>query len=194
MLKQLEQAGAFGKTYDSVKFTDGGSPALVARGKAAFELMGSWYYSTQQSSAKKFTETDLGWSAFPSVPGGAGDQSDVAGNTNNFYSVLKKTQYKAAIAKFLKLMYSNSFVKDQLAIGNLPTTTNTVNYLDSSASPAYEKFQYNLVKNAKSFQLSWDQAYPQSATEAMHTAVQQYLDGKLDQNGFISAMQNLPTS
>ncbi|MFC7184514.1 ABC transporter substrate-binding protein, partial [Kitasatospora paranensis] len=32
MLKQLIDAGAFGTNFDSVKFTDGGSPALLARG------------------------------------------------------------------------------------------------------------------------------------------------------------------
>ncbi len=50
MLKQLIDAGAFGSTLDSVKFTDGGSPALLAAGKAGFELMGSWEYSTQQQA------------------------------------------------------------------------------------------------------------------------------------------------
>ncbi|MEU8694048.1 extracellular solute-binding protein, partial [Streptomyces sp. NPDC048665] len=54
MLKQLTDAGAFGSNFDSVKFTDGGSPALLAKGKAAFELMGSWEYSTQQSGNPDF--------------------------------------------------------------------------------------------------------------------------------------------
>ncbi|MFI9364484.1 ABC transporter substrate-binding protein [Kitasatospora sp. NPDC053057] len=193
-LKQLVDAGAFGSNYDSVKFTDGGSPALVAKGKAAFELMGSWYYSTQQDANPDFAKTGLGYTGFPALSGGKGDPADVVGNTNNFYSVLKKTKHPEAAAAFLKLMYSDEFVKAQLAIGNLPTTTSTADFFDLSASPGYSKDQYQLVKAAPSFQLSWDQAYPPSAMTPMHTAVQQFFDGRLDADGFIKAMQALPTS
>ncbi|CAG7621241.1 ABC transporter substrate-binding protein [Actinacidiphila bryophytorum] len=193
-LKELIDAGAFGTNYDSVKYTDGGSVALVAQSKAAFELMGSWYYSQQQQDNPDFAKSGLGYSSFPTVDGGKGDPTDIVGNTNNYYSVLKKTKYADAIAQFLKLQYSDEFVKAHMAIGNLPTTTNTVNFLDTAAIPDYAKFQYDLVKSAPSFQLSWDQAYPQSASNAMHTAVQQFFDGKIDADGFIKAMQALPTS
>ncbi|MGW1028447.1 ABC transporter substrate-binding protein [Streptomyces sp. NPDC002577] len=195
MLKELVDAGAFGKNYDSVKYTNGGSVALLASGKAAFELMGSWEYSQQQTDHPEFAKSDLGYTAFPTVDGGKGDSNNVVGNTNNFYSVLKKTKHPEAVAEFLKLMYSDEFVKAQLSIGNLTTTTNTEKFLDSSsASPEYSKFQLDLVKKAPSFQLSWDQAYPQTASTPMHQAVQQYLNGQLDADGFIKAMQALPTS
>jgi xylobiose transport system substrate-binding protein len=192
-IKQLIDAGAFGTNYDSVKFTDGGSPKLLRTGKAAFELMGSWNYSTQQSADPSFAAKGLGYTAFPSIPGGAGNQTDLAGNTNNFYSVIKNTRYPNTARDFLKLMYSPEFVKAQLAIGNLPTTTNTEQYLSTSASPTYSTFQYNLVKQASSFQLSWDQAYPQTAATAMHNAVENFFTGRIDAAGFASAMQALPT-
>jgi xylobiose transport system substrate-binding protein len=194
MLKQLIDAGAFGSNFDSVKYTDGGSVALVAQGRAGFELMGSWYYSQQQTDFPDFAKSGLGYSSFPTVTGGKGDANDIAGNTNNFYSVMKKAKNQDAIAQFLKLQYSDEFVKAQLAIGNLPTTTNTPQFLDTSASPAYSKYQYDLVKQAPSFQLSWDQAYPPSAITPIHQAVQEFFDGKLDADGFIKAMQALPTS
>ncbi|MBM9508627.1 ABC transporter substrate-binding protein [Actinacidiphila acididurans] len=194
MLKQLVDAGAFGKNFDSVKYTDGGSVALVATGKAGFELMGSWYYSQQQQDHPDFAKSGLGYSTFPTVDGGKGDPQDIAGNTNNYYSVMKKAKNQDAIAQFLKLMYSDEFVKAQMAIGNLPTTTNTEQFLSTSASPAYSQFQYNLVKSAPSFQLSWDQAYPPSAITPIHQAVQEFFDGQLDADGFIKAMQALPTS
>ncbi|MGW9029453.1 ABC transporter substrate-binding protein [Streptomyces sp. NPDC055722] len=193
MLKQLVDAGAFGTNFDSVKYTNGASPALVARGKAAFELMGSWYYAQQQQDAKDFAAKGLGYTTFPTITGGKGDPADVVGNTNNFYSVLKKTKHPEAAAKFLKLMYSDEFVKAQMGIGNLPTTINTEKFLDTSASPAYSHFQYDLVKKAPSFQLSWDQAYPPSANTPMHQAVQQFFNGQIDADGFIKAMQALPT-
>ncbi|MEU3466240.1 extracellular solute-binding protein [Streptomyces sp. NPDC006733] len=194
MLKQLIDAGAFGRTFDSVKFTDGGSPALLAKGKAAFELMGSWEYSTHNDANPEFAKNGLGYSAFPTIAGGTGDPKNLVGNTNNFYSVLKKTKHPEAVAAFLKVMYSDEFVKAQLEIGNLPTTTNTAQFLATSSTPAYSTFQFDLVKAAPSFQLSWDQAYPPSATTKMHTAVQEFFDGKTDADGFIKAMQGLPTS
>jgi xylobiose transport system substrate-binding protein len=156
MLKDLIDAGAFGKNFDSVKFTDGGSPALLSTGKAAFELMGSWEYATLQDAAPDFVKSDLGYTSFPTVTGGKGDPTNVVGNTNNFYSVLKKTKHADAIKEFLKLQYSDEFVKAQLAIGNLPTTTNTPNFLNTAANPDYSKYQFDLVKTAPSFQLSWD--------------------------------------
>lgn len=192
MLKELVDTGAFGKNYDSVKYTNGASPALVAQGKAGFELMGSWYYAQQQQDAEDFAAKGLGYSTFPTISGGKGDPTDVVGNTNNFYSVLKKTRHPEAVAAFLKLMYSDEFVKAQLAIGNLPTTTNTPRFLAKSASPEYSRFQYDLVAKAKSFQLSWDQAYPPSAITPIHQAVQQFFNGQLGTDGFIKAMQALP--
>lgn len=129
----------------------------------------------------------------PSVEGGKGDQANIVGNTNNFYSVLKRTKHPEAAAEFLKLMYSDQFVKAQLGIGNLPTTTNTEEFLDTAASPEFATFQYDLVKEAPAFQLSWDQAYPQSAATSMYQALQQFFNGSLDEDAFIAAMQALPT-
>ncbi|MFE4830531.1 ABC transporter substrate-binding protein [Streptomyces sp. NPDC056672] len=193
MLKELVDTGAFGTNYDSVKFTDGGSPALLASGKAGFELMGSWEFSTHQDSNPDFAKNDLGYSAFPSVAGGKGDPAAVVGNTNNFYSVLKRTEHADDIAKFLKLMYSDDFVKAQLAIGNLPTTTNTAKFLDSAENSEYLKYQFDLVDKAPSFQLSWDQAYLQTNATPLLQAVQQFFNGQLDADGFIKAMQALTT-
>ncbi|GAA2501689.1 ABC transporter substrate-binding protein [Streptomyces gobitricini] len=194
MIEELVDAGAFGGNVDSVKFTDGGSPALLASGRAGFELMGSWAYATHQEADGEFAEKDLGYTTFPAVEGGKGDPANLVGNTNNFYSVLKKTRHPEAVAEFLKLMYSDRFVKEQLSVGNLPTTTNTEKFLDTAANPAYSRYQYELVEKAPSFQLSWDQAYPPSAITPIHQAVQQFLNGRIDTDGFIEAMQALPTA
>ncbi|MFJ6824554.1 ABC transporter substrate-binding protein [Streptomyces niveus] len=193
MLRQLVDAGAFGTNYDSVKFTDGGSPALLASGKAGFELMGSWAYSTQQEADPGFARNDLGYGTFPSVAGGKGDAAGLVGNTNNFYSVRKSTKHAEAIAEFLKLMYSDEFVEAQLAMGNLPTTTNTTKFLDSADNPEYLRYQYDLVDKAPAFQLSWDQAYPPKNMTPIYVAVQQFFNKQLDADGFIKAMQALTT-
>lgn len=193
MIKQLVDSGAFGKNFDSVKYTDGGSPTLVRKGKAAFELMGSWYFSQQQTDAPEFAKSGLEYTTFPSIPGSKGDVNDLVGNTNNYYSVMKKAPHKDAIAKFLAFMYSDRFVNSQLAIGNLPTTTNAKAQLPSSENHAYLQYQYDLVAKAPSFQLSWDQAFTQDNSTALQNAIQQFFNGTIDQDGFIKAMQGLNT-
>ncbi|MFJ9033762.1 ABC transporter substrate-binding protein [Streptomyces sp. NPDC102274] len=194
MLKELVDAKAFGTNYDSVKWTDQGSAALLASGKAGFELMGSWAYSTQQEASPEFAKNDLGYSAFPAIEGGKGDPAGIVGNTNNFYSVTKKTKHADAIAEFLKLMYSDRFVTSQLAIGNLPTTTNTEKHLAGATNPEYLKYQLDLVGKAPSFQISWDQAYAPENMTPIYQAVQQFFNGSLDADGFIKAMQALTTA
>lgn len=191
MLRELVDAGAFGTNFDSVKFTDGGSPTLLSSGRAGFELMGSWAYATHQDSDPAFAEEVLGYSEFPAIEDGEGDPHNLAGNTNNFYSIHKNTRYPEEAAKFLKLMYSDDFVQQQVTIGNLPTTTNTDQFLDQAADPEFAKYQFDLVQNAPHFQLSWDQAYPPEATVTIHTAVSQFFSGQIDEDGFIQAMQSL---
>ncbi|GAA3036066.1 extracellular solute-binding protein [Kitasatospora albolonga] len=193
-LRELTDTGAFGTNFDSVKFTDGGSPALGRQGQGGLRADGLLVLLDPAGRQPRLREERPRLHRFPSVTGGKGEATAVVGNTNNFYSVLKKTKHPEAAAAFLKLMYSDEFVKAQLAVGNLPTTTNTVNFLDTAASPEYSKYQFELVKAAPSFQLSWDQAYPPSAMTPLQTAIQQFFNGKLDADGFVKAMQALPTS
>jgi xylobiose transport system substrate-binding protein len=204
-IKTLINAGAFGvdKSWDSVYFTKNQTAAMLQTGESAFELMGSWDYSTIQSqlddgsasaSAQKAAATQenslIGYTAFPSVPGGKGNGNDIAGNTENYYSVTKAgAAANPGIADFLAVMYTPGFVKKELAIGNLTTTTNTKSLISGPTS-AYLTWQYNLVNKAPAFQLSWDQAYPQTDTNTMHTAVANYFDN-LSASEFIKAMQSL---
>jgi xylobiose transport system substrate-binding protein len=204
-IKTLVKAGAFGvdKSWDSVYFTKNQTAAMLQTGESAFELMGSWDYSTIQSqlddgssslsaqqAASKQENSLIGYTAFPSVPGGKGNLADLAGNTENYYSVLKSgAASNPGIADFLAVMYTPGFVKKELAIGNLTTTSNTKSLISGPTS-AYLTWQYNLVNKAPAFQLSWDQAYPQTDTNTMHTAVANYFDS-LNASQFIKAMQSL---
>jgi len=190
-LGQLINAGAFGpsKSWDSVYFTKNQTAQMVISGQAAFELMGSWYYSTIQSQSASFAAKSLGYTAFPSIPGGKGNLNDLAGNTENYYSVLAKTRYPQAVADFLTVMYSPTFVKKELGLGNLTTTTSTPALITGTTAP-YLKYQYSLIKKAPAFQLSWDQAWPQTDSNAIHTAVAGYFDS-LDAGTFETAMAGL---
>ena len=190
-LAQLINAGGFGasKSWDSVYFTKNQTAQLMIAGQAAFELMGSWDYSAIQTQSASFAASDLGYTAFPSIPGGKGNLNDLAGNTENYYSVLKNTRYPQAVADLLTVMYSPTWVKKELALGNLTTTTSTPGLI-SGKTAAYLKYQYALIKKAPAFQLSWDQAWPQTDSNAIHTAVANYFDN-LSASGYESAMAGL---
>jgi len=190
-IAQLVNAGAFGpsKSWDSVYFTKNQTAQMLIGGQAAFELMGSWYYSTVQSQSATFAASHLGYTGFPSIPGGKGNLNDLAGNTENYYSVLAKTRYPEAVADFLKVMYTPAFVKKELALGNLTTTTSTPGLISGPTAP-YLKYQYGLIKKAQAFQLSWDQAWPQTNTTTIHTAVADYFDN-LNASQFETSMAGL---
>jgi len=203
-IKTLIKAGAFGpnKSWDSLSYTSNQTAGLMVGGNSAFELMGSWYYSTINSlgsTAKgtapangpgsAFAQHSLGYTEFPSVPGGKGNSSDLAGNTENYYSVLKNTRYPAAVADFLKSMYSSAFLKKELAIGNLTTTKNTAGLISGPQAP-YLRFTLHSVSKAGAFQDSWDQAWPPTDTTLIHTSVAKYFD-TLDAPAFIKAFSTL---
>jgi xylobiose transport system substrate-binding protein len=190
-LTQLIKSGAFGHSYDSVKFTTGASTKLLVTGRSAFELMGSWEYSTAQGISPSFAKHDLGYASFPAIPGGAGNSSDLAGNVQNYYSVHKGAAHQSAIADFLSEMYEPKFLKALVSKGWLPTTTDATHYIKSSPSPGYLTWQFDRVKQAAHFQESWDQAWPPAQITPIHDAVGNFFDNQ-NASSFISAMSALP--
>ncbi|GMA86992.1 hypothetical protein GCM10025868_22420 [Angustibacter aerolatus] len=175
-----------------MKFTDGGSAALLAKGKAAFELMGSWEYSTQQDASPAFAKKDLGYSSFPTIAGGKGDPANLVGNTNNFYSVLKNTRYPDAVRDFLKIQYSDEFVKAQARRGQPAHDHQHREVPRRLGQPRVLEVPVRPGEGGPRVPGSWDQAYPPAAITPIHQAVQQFFNGGLDADGFVQAMQALP--
>ncbi len=73
-LAQLINAGGFGpsKSWDSVYFTKNQTAQLMIGGKAAFELMGSWDYSTRQLPVDVVRRRRAGLHGIPVDPGREG--------------------------------------------------------------------------------------------------------------------------
>lgn len=191
MLRELIDAGAFGTTFDSVDYDN--SPALLRSGKAAYELMGTWNYAVQAGADEAFADTGLGYSAFPAF----GDQpaGALAGNVSNYYNVAADTRYPDTVKAFLELLYSPEFIQSELALGNLPTTTDVGDYIPDApgteSAKAFLEFTNDEVQAAPSFQLSWDQAIPTASKQGMLDAISGFFNGSLDEDGFVSAMQAL---
>ncbi|MFD7706967.1 ABC transporter substrate-binding protein [Streptomyces sp. NPDC059785] len=190
-VRDLIDDGAFGSKFSSVSYTNGGAPAVFAKGKAAMHLMGSWEYSTQLGKFPDFAKQHLGWCAFPTVEGGSGDIRNVVGNPTNYWSVNARTKNKDAAIAFLKDCASETYAKALVANGDIPTTADAARLLDSSPNPEFAKFQYEMVEKAPAFTLSWDQAVDPDISTPMLTEINKLFVGKSTPAQFVSALKGL---
>ncbi|MEU9158397.1 extracellular solute-binding protein [Streptomyces sp. NPDC048417] len=173
-LQDLAKAGAFGDNASSVNYDQGASTALLYTGKAAMEVMGTWEYANIAKAAPDFLKKgDLGYTAFPSLSGGAGDPKSIVGNPSNFLSLNSSSKNKSAALTYLKdYVLDGSQVDAYLAAGSVPPVKGLESKLaavKSSSDKQWLTFVYDLVQNAPGFQLSWDQALPSDQADPLLT-------------------------
>jgi xylobiose transport system substrate-binding protein len=195
-LTELVDAGTFGSTFDSVGYSNQGTTALLSQGRAAYELMGTWNYATLAAADADFAANDLGWIAFPELTDGTGEAGELAGNLANYYNVAADTRYPEAVAGFLAELYSDEFQTEQIAIGNLPPTTNASDLVAASTdldegTKEYLNFVIDLVADATTFQLSWDRAVPTESVTRLNDAISGYLNGSIDEDAWVQQVQSL---
>ncbi|MDR1392902.1 MAG: extracellular solute-binding protein [Bifidobacteriaceae bacterium] len=187
MIADLASSGAFGDNYASVNYGAGGSETLLSEGKAAMYLMGSWAYGSIKGSDPDFVANDLGYVNPPAVEGGKGDPRDVAGNPSTFFSVTISADKDTAFA-FLNEMYSEDYVKDLIAQGEVPVTMNASDYVDQAEDPAFLKYQLDMVQEAPVFQQSWDTAIGDDKMSPVKTEMQRLILGQISPTEFIEAV------
>ncbi|WP_105968854.1 ABC transporter substrate-binding protein [Streptomyces geranii] len=183
-LQELAKAGAFGDNASSVSYDQGASTALLYTGKAGMELMGTWEYANIAKAAPDFLKDgDLGYTAFPSIPGGAGDANSIVGNPSNFLSLNSATKNKsAALSYFKDYVLDDSQVDSYLAAGSVPPVKGLESKLaavESFTDKDWLTFVYDLVQNAPGFQLSWDQALPSDQADPLLTNTDKSFLGQL---------------
>jgi xylobiose transport system substrate-binding protein len=189
-IKTLVDRGAFGTKYASVGYDVGGASTLLAQGRAAMHLMGSWEYVNQLGQSPDFVKAgDLGWTTFPTVTDGKGDPKNVVGNPTNFYSVASASKAKKTAQDFVSTALNEQTYVDQLVrAGDVPAVAGVESKLASADNADYTQWIYQLVKNAPSFQLSWDQDLPADQATRMLTELQKLFLGDQTPEGFVSAM------
>lgn len=170
-IQELVKAGGFGSGYGSVVSDASADVALVYTDKAAMILQGSWIYSDfLEAAADWMAEGNLDVVAFPEVPGGKGDLSNVTGNPANFWSVsADATEEDQEIAiKFLNEMnLGETAIKALIEAGTVPAAANIEESLSASERSDYLEFAYGLVRDAAHFQMSWDQALDAGPAQAL---------------------------
>jgi raffinose/stachyose/melibiose transport system substrate-binding protein len=197
-IQQLVRAGAFQNGYDSLKFSGGGSDALVYSGKAAIQLMGDWDISQMLGLNKSFvTGGNLGMAPFPAVAGGQGNPSDLAGNTASYVAIASHASaaQKAVAQAFMQdVLASSGYAKGSVAAGEVPVVKGASSMFTGQQLASYDQTIYSSVENAPSFQYSWDQALSPSEATVMLTNLAQVFELTQTPQKFASTMDSQPTS
>jgi len=193
-IQQLAKAGAFQSGYDSLKFSGGGSDALVYSGKAAMQLMGDWDVSSMLGLNKSFvTSGDLGLAPFPSVDGGSGDPADLAGNTASYVAISSKAtaaQKSVAEAFFQEVLASPDYAKASVGAGEVPVIKGATGLFSGQQLAAYDQAIYTSVQQAPSFQYSWDQAVPPQEATPMLANLAQVFELTMTPQKFAATMDS----
>lgn len=188
----LVDRGGFGTNFSSVNYDSAGASTVFATGKAAMHLMGTWEYTNQLDQQPDFAKNNLTWTSFPTVEGGAGDPRAIVGNPTNYFSITKQSKYVDECIAFLKQeMASDDYVNDWIVNGDVPPVADIADRMQNSANPEFASYVYNMVNQAPTFQLSWDQAIDSKYSEPMLTNLQKIFLGELDSKGYVSAMEAL---
>ncbi|MEN3356674.1 MAG: xylobiose transport system substrate-binding protein [Mycobacteriales bacterium] len=188
-IRDLVDAGAFASNFASVGYEEGGAGTYFAKGRAAMHLMGSWEYTNQVDQQPKFAKSGLGWATFPGIEGGKGDPKSIVGNPTNYFSITSSSKSVQGATDFLKQeMAGDAYVNDFIKAGDVPPVADVESRLDASPSPEFAKVVYNMVKDAPSFTLSWDQAIDNKFAQPMLDNLQKVFLRKLDAKGFVDAM------
>ena len=191
-IQQLVKAGAFQSGYDSLKYSGGGSDALVYSGKAAIQLMGDWDISSVLGLNKSFvTSGDLGLAPFPAVAGGKGNPSDLAGNTASYVSVASHATAKqkaVAEAFFADELATTGYAKASVSAGEVPVIKGAASMFTGQQLASYDQTIYSSVQSAPSFQYSWDQALSPSEATTMLTNLAQVFELSQTPQKFASVM------
>ncbi|HEY8532568.1 MAG TPA: extracellular solute-binding protein [Micromonospora sp.] len=169
LCQELVRRGAFGDNFASITYDAAGSPRMLAKGEAAMILMGSWEYPSQLSYHPDFVASgNLGWTTFPTVPGGTGDPKNVVGNPSNYFSVrADRPATKAAIEFLMRTLTSESHINALIKSGQVPAVKGVESKLAGTDTADFTTFTYKLVAEAPSFTQSWDQALPSTVANEM---------------------------
>ncbi|XRQ09009.1 ABC transporter substrate-binding protein [Actinomadura welshii] len=190
LIHRLVDAGAFNKDYTEIAYDNGESVTLLHSGTAAMELMGTWEYLALLEQAPDFVAgRELGWFAFPAIPGGKGDPRNVVGNPNNFYSVRAGSPSTRTAVEYVKSISFDQDYQDWLVEhGEVPPIVGIGDQLSASKYPDWLNFVHELCRQAPHFQLSWDQALPPKEAEVMLENLDRLFAKKISPAQFTAAM------
>jgi raffinose/stachyose/melibiose transport system substrate-binding protein len=123
-------------------------------GRGAMTLMGNWVVPQQRTYAanrKGLAEAELGWLAFPAVPGGRGDPRDTLGGTNGWLLTA------GAPPLAVELLKQASGVAVQSALGARGVIVPAVKGAEAGMADVFQKLAAQQIAASPYHQLYYDQ-------------------------------------
>jgi raffinose/stachyose/melibiose transport system substrate-binding protein len=160
------------------------SAGLVANGKAAMELMGTWDGGVMQTLTPDQKEPSfLSWFPFPSVPGAGGSQTTQMGGGDGFAC---SKNAPAECIEFLKYIVSPEVQKGFAPTGaGIPTVKGAETGLSDPVLQTIAK----ATQNAGGIQLWLDTSFGSAAGTAMNDAIVAIFAGTGTPQGVVDALK-----
>jgi raffinose/stachyose/melibiose transport system substrate-binding protein len=160
----------------------GDAQQLMATGKAAMHVTGSWMAA--QYSSKEFTDQTIGFYAFPELKGGQGKVTDVMGMTDIGWVVTKKAaDRKEAALRFVKYAMSPEAVAAEPGRVAAVPGIKPPSRLTGMAADVFGK--------AKTVQFWWDQDLPPSVTTPLNDTIQLFFMPDTDVKAALTKFEGL---
>ncbi len=177
------KAGYFGATPVGEGYGD--AQQLMATGKAAMHITGSWMCGNY--SDPNFTDQQLGFYAFPALKsGGVGKATDIMGMTDIGFAATKAAASKKdAVVKFLA--YSMSPEAGAAEPGRIASMPGV------KAKTALTGQATAVFASAKTVTFWWDQDLPPSVTSPLNDTIQTFFLPDTDVKKSLSAYEALVT-
>jgi raffinose/stachyose/melibiose transport system substrate-binding protein len=190
-IQDLVNAGGFVKGFSSIAADNNADQALLYTGKAAMLLQGAWVYGGIKSDQPDFVSSSLEFGNFPAVSGGKGDPKNIVGNPTNYFSIsAKATDEQKTVAKAYLTdgLWTDAVIDAFVASGGVPVVSAAETKLASSGDAKFLQMTFDMVKNAPSFQQSWDQALSPAQADTLLNTIDQLFLVKITPDQFASAM------
>ena len=192
MVTELVDAGGFGDNFASVVADAGADQALVYTGKSGMILQGSWVYPDFITNAPDLVAAGgFAYGTFPLVDGGIGDPSNIVGNPANFWSVSSgdsEEAREAATAYLSEAVFNDEHIDSLLSIGAVPPVADLEDRIAETENADFLTLNYEMVRDAGNFQLSWDQAIPADQAQELLDNLSQLFLGDISADQFCEAM------
>ncbi|SFD16734.1 extracellular solute-binding protein [Tropicimonas isoalkanivorans] len=183
MLQDLVKAGGFARGYNGLDYDIGGSRRLLYSGRAAMELMGTWEFSTIANENPDFADK-IGFFPFPSVEGGKGDPNNVVGTLgDNFISIASSCEYPDAAFDLLMHLTDDIAVEKKLEDNGIMPVKNL------EVDDPFLSGVMDMVADAPSVQLWYDQELPPALAEVHKDTTQQLLGLSITPEEAAAAME-----
>jgi raffinose/stachyose/melibiose transport system substrate-binding protein len=167
----LVDMGAFQEGFLGMGYAD--AAAMVPRGEAAMQLMGTWDPPTALDACDcEGLGDDLGWETFPAIEDGAGNATDVFGGGDGFAVGANAPDETIELLKYITSPEIQALAAEN--IGILPTINEAPEIVSDNP---YADEWLTALEEATVIQSFLDQFYPPALGEAVNDTVETVFAG-----------------